>query len=677
MNHWSIINWCVYDPSNPSAGGRYEHTQVIKIIDTQDPVLTVLDSLCFGVDGMCESEDIVLSGSAVDEGDCGSEWISWDVNIDLYSDWTNDHHYATTLPRLLSDGSPNPYYIAKTANGESANILLPAGIPTSKLWHRGVWRAYDGCGNTMSVTRYFQITDKKKPTPYCLNLSTAFMSNGEVELWAIDFNVGSFDNCTDAGDLFFTFTDVPPPPRDDTEYDGNDDLMWYNGTFWYYNSEEIDPETGAGEYEKIDAYGDEIHRWEPGLRSAGKVFTTADADVNGFAQVPIYVWDECGNIDFCLVNLRLVDNGGNGMARVSGNVVTEYGEKIEQVETSLSGPIGYNKSVMTNANGEYAFYDNPMYSNYAISGQRYDNYLNGVNTLDLLAIQQHVLGTELLDSGYKMIAADANGDKEISGQDLLELRKLILGIYNELPNNGSWKVINADDVVTVSNPWNYTEQREIADLDTDMTQEDFIGVKIGDVDASAQTGYVSSTTSTSKNVNAIEMNYEDKEVESGEEVEIVLSANRSDIYGYQFTMEMGSLELVEVVGGGLTEEHVGVFANQITMSYAQEEMMGGELMRLKLRATKSGQISEMLSVSSDKTRAEAYVGQNKETVQIGMRGDNAQETMVLYQNEPNPFNGETVIGFDLVESGVATISLYDVTGKELHVIRGEYVIWIQ
>ena len=34
----------------------------------------------------------------------------------------------------------------------------------------------------------------------------------------------------------------------------------------------------------------------------------------------------------------------------------------------------------------------------------------------------------------------------------------------------------------------------------------------------------------------------------------------------------------------------------------------------------------------------------------------------LFQNEPNPFRGQTVVGFNLVEAAAATISVYDVTG---------------
>ena len=38
---------------------------------------------------------------------------------------------------------------------------------------------------------------------------------------------------------------------------------------------------------------------------------------------------------------------------------------------------------------------------------------------------------------------------------------------------------------------------------------------------------------------------------------------------------------------------------------------------------------------------------------------------VLYQNEPNPFDNKTSILFNLPESGAATISIHDITGKLL------------
>ena len=50
LHHWTIIDWCTYDPSNPDLGGKYEHTQVIKIVDDEAPSVTGTDGLCFAVD---------------------------------------------------------------------------------------------------------------------------------------------------------------------------------------------------------------------------------------------------------------------------------------------------------------------------------------------------------------------------------------------------------------------------------------------------------------------------------------------------------------------------------------------------------------------------------------------------------------------------------------------------
>jgi len=147
----------------------------------------------------------VLTGSALDNGLCSSAWLRSEVSIDAYADWTEDYNYSSTNPRFLPNGERNPFYLPKSANGAPVSVELPDGIPASKIWHRAVWRFYDGCGNTASATRYFQIADKKAPTPYCLNLSTAVMENGMVELWAIDFDAGSFDNCTD---IFYSLSQM-------------------------------------------------------------------------------------------------------------------------------------------------------------------------------------------------------------------------------------------------------------------------------------------------------------------------------------------------------------------------------------------------------------------------------------------------------------------------------------
>lgn len=44
----------------------------------------------------------------------------------------------------------------------------------------------------------------------------------------------------------------------------------------------------------------------------------------------------------------------------------------------------------------------------------------------------------------------------------------------------------------------------------------------------------------------------------------------------------------------------------------------------------------------------------------------------MYQNEPNPFRDVTIIGFNLPEASRATLKVYDVTGKVVKVVRGDF-----
>ncbi len=670
LNHWSVINWCLYDPSNPTGPGKYTHTQLVKIIDSVDPEIFATDSLCYAVIDDCTSKDVVLSANAMDNGKCGGDWIQWEVAIDAYADWTEDYFYSSGVSRRLSNGDPNPFYIERTTNGEDALVGLPDGIPGSKIWHRAIWRAYDGCGNTASKMTYFQITDKKAPTPYCLNISTAVMENGQVELWAVDFDKGSFDNCSNSENLLFTFTNIAPPTRNDSEYDSNADLQWYNGNFWYYNSEELDAQTGAGEYEKLDDYGGEVHRWEPGLRSAGKIFTAADTDLDGFVEVPIYVWDECGNIDFCLVTLRLVDNGGGGQAMVAGTVATEFGEAVENITTEMSGPLNYEVEDLTDENGQYAFINTPYFSDYKLVGYKNDDYMNGISTLDLVLIQRHILGQKELDSPYKMIAADVNNDKQITAVDLLDLRKLILGVYSELPNNNSWKLINARQILDQMNPWNYEESITIEDLIADRMEEDFVGVKIGDVNGSVIAN-ASMEEDGVKSKSSVIIRYDNQEIIKGGHYDINLTVP-SGIAGMQFTMDITGLELIEISGLNISNDNLGVFDNKLSFSFHQTKALESDMnITLQVESKVNGNLSEILAIGSDITKAEAYDEESR-IMPLVLENNSENLTFKLYQNTPNPFNESTNISFLLPYDSEVEFKFYDLTGRVVKTIKGQF-----
>ncbi|MEM9918197.1 MAG: T9SS type A sorting domain-containing protein, partial [Bacteroidota bacterium] len=57
---------------------------------------------------------------------------------------------------------------------------------------------------------------------------------------------------------------------------------------------------------------------------------------------------------------------------------------------------------------------------------------------------------------------------------------------------------------------------------------------------------------------------------------------------------------------------------------------------------------------------------------LTFNGETSNE-FALYQNVPNPFKDETVVGFVLPQAASASITIYDVSGKVLRLIEGEYV----
>src|SRR5690606_17753415 len=114
----------------------------------------------------------------------------------------------------------------------------------------------------------------------------------------------------------------------------------------------------------------------------------------------------------------------------------------------------------------------------------------GLSALDMVIVQRHILRINTLKSPYKMVAADVNADERINIADIVEMRKVVLGIYDRFPNNYSWRNIDAKyEFFSAETALQelYPMYVRVDNADHNM-QLDFVGVKIGDVDGS----YVSS-----------------------------------------------------------------------------------------------------------------------------------------------------------------------------------------
>ncbi len=169
-------------------------------------------------------------------------------------------------------------------------------------------------------------------------------------------------------------------------------------------------------------------------------------------------------------------------AIVFGFVQNENGDGIHLVDVVNQ----WDNNLATDTTGYYEINGVDFMSSSGLLPLKDSDFLNGVDAYDLYLMQQHVLGNELLDSPYKVIAADVDHSEIVSTVDVLMANQAILGEIDSFPNNESWRFVTEPYIFPVpGNPF-LTTFPEAFQLNHPLTvnQRDFTAVKIGDVDLS-------------------------------------------------------------------------------------------------------------------------------------------------------------------------------------------------
>jgi hypothetical protein len=697
------MNWCTGEAMGPFyAYFVYE--------DTQAPVMENCVDQMYGVDANCQTF-LTVSNSATDGGGCTAEgWLKWQLFVDTWADGTIGHYAssfvsASTYKNWKAVAGTDPIlpaghvynsvvyvkYIAPTASaGGTVEMTMDQEVIEGKMSnHKVFWKVTDGCHNHTSCNYGVMIADKKAPTPYCVSLSSALMETGGVELWARDFDKGSFDNCTAQEMIWFTFNEMSAQFKDTIMRVGNRDYLVNASTPQYFDANgfvDFDgdgvtyPAAKAGTKTKY-ANGD-IQKWVPSFNSSAKVFDCDEYNAQGpnGVAVKMSVWDMKCNTDYCLVYLTLVDNQGacGTGSRIAGAIHTEAGDDLAEVTVTLEGNVNDLTRVQT-VTGAFDFTNLPLNVDYEISAVKDVDYMNGVSTLDLVMIQRHILGLQPLTSAYKLIAADVNNDMNVRANDLVELRKLILGVTNDFTAT-SWKLVNATETLTMSTPLSYNEVLYADNLQLDVTNANFMAIKVGDVNGNAKAN-IRSNTSEPRSAKTVTLQAEEQVVVAGQTISVAItSANFNEVFGYQFTTELNGLSLNGVRSGAIemTDANVGVpQAGVVTASWTSDNLAtvnaNEVLFTLDFTATSNGNLSEMMNITSSVTRAESYTGaeMNVSDIELTFRTETATTAnYALFQNEPNPFKSVTTVTYEMAQAGQATFTLYDVTGKVL-VVRNE------
>ena len=514
-----------------------------------------------------------------------------------------------------------------TSGSGQFNGVAPLGS------HRLRYTVEDGCGNSSTHEITFKIVDCKAPVAYCnggVIIDLMDTNPPMVQIWASDLDAGSFDTC--GGEVTASFSTNP-----------------------------------------LDT---------------GMVFTCNQLGPN---DVPVYFIDEEGNYDYCITQVIIQDNllTTNGTPCVApdapviaGTITTEAGEGLLGATVELNG--NNNVAVTTNETGTYTFNEVALDYDYSVNSMHDVDHDNGVTTFDLTVIKSHILSINLLDSPYKMIAADANNSQSITTSDIVALRRLILTMDNELLNNTSWRFVDASYTFpNPQNPWEagFPEVLNFNNFSASQLDADFIAVKIGDVNGNAQAN-LSGNADERSTGEILQFGVKNTPFKAGENLTIEVTAQEyRNISSYQFTcdFDVDALEFVGVKSTDFSTEAdfatTHVEAGYITVAHSDETAMDLEdntvIFSLVFNAKKAGAPSDFMEISSAKTTAIAY-GTTAETMNVEFAFSSADEAFALYQNRPNPFTEATEIPFFLPNAGKATLTVYDVSGKLMKVVESEY-----
>jgi hypothetical protein len=633
LRTWKSLNWCapagslsgaatvVSNNANGATGtanavnnGYFQYTQVIKVIDKVGPVLgTPKTPKLTEVGKECKVD---LTIEKIDVSDCGTPSVSWAIiganNVELTKGVSFPIKYTFVENQFGS------YTVRYTAT--------------------------DNCGNYSSTDQILKIADVKKPTPICYHgLTIQIMPTTKmVMLDAKVVDAGSYDNCTAQSKLKFKIQVPAPTPTIANTL--NPDTM---KTFYTFTC----PPAGTVP--------------DPLTPNAYTI------------SVALWVGDEAGNWDYCETYVIVEDNadvcGYNPiqMKPLDGEVKTEKAATVENVMLKLDGT--KKMDIFSSVTGKYQFNDLPVVGKYTVVPEKNVYPMNGVSTLDLVLITKHILATQPIASPYQLIAADVNKSGTVSTADIVELRKMILGIQTNFSKNTSWRFVDKTFTFPANvNPLtvNFPETIDFNGIST-AAKADFVAVKVGDINGNALTN--SQQLGTGRTKNTFKVESEDQSYKAGEEVKMNFRANNvTNINGYQFTFEFdkNNLELLDIQGD---KDNFAVVENGIiTTSAMTYENANSDLFTFVFKAKRSGTLSKNVKLTSSITPNEAYNKEGEE-LEVNLDFKTARlEAFELHQNRPNPFNEATVISFNLPQNGKATLSISDASGRVVKVIENDF-----
>jgi len=412
-----------------------------------------------------------------------------------------------------------------------------------------------------------------------------------------------------------------------------------------------------------------------------------DCGYFGLQEVTLWVKDLTGQTNTCITYVNIEDNlGACGPPEgfiASALTSPPLNQGIEAVRFHVDGtgvftsPFSFTS--YSDSIGLSSFFNVSSNSNFVLTPYRNDNPLNGVTTFDLVLTSKHILGVDPFDSPFKMVAADANRSGSVTTFDVVEIRKLILGLYDSLPNNSSWRFIDKQfQFPNPQNPFQTAFPESIAFQNWMGIPNNFVftGIKVGDVNNTAIPN-ISAPIPTESRASRF-LAFPNLALKAGETIELPLLSVESDLWsGFQFGLSFNPelLEIESVVSIALPDFDSNNWAQprsgQLNMSWSSARtfsvLANNELLRVQIKALADMKLSTAFTLTENSMLvSEAYDSDaSVHPLKVVFLEKNTLETAQVFAPQPNPTTAGFCIPIQLTQAEDLHLEVLDLNGKLL------------
>ena len=400
---WKIVDCCIFDPFYNR--GIWTYNQRIKVTSTvSSPNVWVpydITEMTYG----CEKKQVNIPKVEVKDG-CDDQYLI-----------TNNSPYASS-------------------DGADASGKYPVG--TTQVRFMVKYNCWETKFYYVNVT----VTDDSHPVPYCFyGLSMPFMGvdtdddgiidDGMAEIWASDFDAGSYHPCRSDEKLRFSFSS---DPYDNVRIFSCEDVGEKEVNIWVtdengkqdYCTTVVDLQNNGAEIPNCDPISDAIisGKITSLFGNAEELTMSVNSTFEGME------FDTSYSIE---IRSILMDSS----VATNGDVTHYFG--MEEVEIPTYDTTNINKNFeLAISEGDYALEYLDLNEDYTLSIRKDNPSFISIDSMDVKFLQNY-LDDKVAMNMYQKMAADVNHDMMINADDLSLLQSYVKGSIDESAIDLSWK----------------------------------------------------------------------------------------------------------------------------------------------------------------------------------------------------------------------------------------------